>query len=877
MTLERIQGRLKGKGEMEQRASWPNGYKLGGRYKITKQLATTACSQVYLAEDTYLSNQKVVVKRLKPDKLEDNDACRRFEREVLVLRKITDRHILAVYSDEVAGPDRYFVTEFADKGTLKEYLESTPFRKLRPIEALEIALSACEGLEAAHREDIIHRDVKPGNIFLFSGRSGGIVAKLGDFSVSRVPGDSLSSPLTEVGSFIGTRLYASPEQVSLGTADERSDIYSWAVVFFEMLTGQSPTDSLKDPLKHTPTSDRFKVSFFTQKGIPDKLAAVLQKNLIADPSLRHPSTAELRGALERIQSQVRQDIEQHLTAGETHIRSSEWQAANDKFEQGLAWCGRAGDFDELSGSFRALASKLWKGHLCAQGMIYLTQRRWPQAIEALKKLQRLDSNYLGLKINEQLRKAQSELQRKEKYQHLLQLKEEGRWVEILRLARELTTNYRGIPEGESVGEIRKLALYAEARELSTEAKLEEAYDRLYRLYETDPNYEDVTVRCANMAFLNAMREDIPASKEHQVAWLEKVVEIVPLHREGRTRRQLAEAHEALGDEKHKDKRHPEAIKHWKRALKLSPGRKGTLRRKIRKAQFRAHGRILNIWIVLALIEIVLAALGIWQPWREQGQNSPVATLVSTAPTEVSMLTLTTFPTRPMLTPTPSSILAPAVTFTPIVTPSPNTPTSTPTVPTPTPTCTPTWTFTPTPTPTPSPTNTATPTPTSTDTPTPTLTPVSTATHTPAATRRWLPAPTLIAPDNGASFTGWNAEVILQWSTVEGIAQEEYYVVRIPYDDAGGVAEFWRQKTSFRVPAHYSGREVGFPDRHYNWSVQVMQCTEKCDEVLDDNVKKQGIAVGDKSAERMFCWHPDIVGGRPSTDDTTPSPPPTPDE
>jgi hypothetical protein len=140
----------------------------------------------------------------------------------------------------------------------------------------------------------------------------------------------------------------------------------------------------------------------------------------------------------------------------------------------------------------------------------------------------------------------------------------------------------------------------------------------------------------------------------------------------------------------------------------------------------------------------------------------------------------------------------------------------------------------------------------------------------------LAAPVLTAPENGASFNGWNAKVILQWSSAGWMANDEYFVIRIPYDSAGGVAEFWRKESTFEVPPSFSSGKVGFADRHYNWSVQVMRCTALCDKIQDDNAKKQGVAVGDKSAEGMFYWHPDISGGGTSNGDSVPktsTPPP----
>ena len=175
--------------------------------------------------------------------------------------------------------------------------------------------------------------------------------------------------------------------------------------------------------------------------------------------------------------------------------------------------------------------------------------------------------------------------------------------------------------------------------------------------------------------------------------------------------------------------------------------------------------------------------------------------------------------------------------------------------------TPTPTSSPTPTDTPTLTATATATPRPTDTRTPvpwTPTPTRTATPTP----RWLPAPTLLFPDDGAQYTGWDARVVLRWWAVPDIEPDEYYVVRIPYDTEGGVAEFWRQDTWLQVPSNYSLAAVGFPDRHYAWTVQVRRCVLRCAQVMDDGVRKGGLAVGEESAARVFYWHPDI-GGAPT--------------
>jgi hypothetical protein len=125
----------------------------------------------------------------------------------------------------------------------------------------------------------------------------------------------------------------------------------------------------------------------------------------------------------------------------------------------------------------------------------------------------------------------------------------------------------------------------------------------------------------------------------------------------------------------------------------------------------------------------------------------------------------------------------------------------------------------------------------------------------------LPAPSLLAPVDGASFVGWNANVVLRWAEVADIQPDEYYVVRVPYDDQGGVAEFWRQETFVQLPSTFSRRDVGFLDRRYGWTIQVMRCTRNCARALDDTATKTGVAVGAKSREGVFYWQPDI-GGAP---------------
>jgi len=239
---------------------------------------------------------------------------------------------------------------------------------------------------------------------------------------------------------------------------------------------------------------------------------------------------------------------------------------------------------------------------------------------------------------------------------------------------------------------------------------------------------------------------------------------------------------------------------------------------------RARRRFPWVWVGVGAVVVAVAGVLLGTGVIPTALSDPTATLTPTATAPRATETTTA-------TSTATSTAEPTFTAT-----SPPTATAT-TAPTSTPTDTPVATSAPT------------------DTPAPTLTPTLAASPTPAP--RWLAAPSLVAPKQGESFTGWNAQVILQWSNVGPLGENEYYVVRIPYDPAGNTAEFWRKDTAFEVPAHFSQANVGFDDRHYHWTVQAMRCTSHCDQTLDDQVHKDGTAVGTESALGLFYWHSDI--------------------
>ena len=209
-------------------------------YDVTALIGEGGMGQVYRARDTSL-DRDVALKVLPDAFTADPDRLARFEREAKVLASLNHPNIGAIYGLETSGDTRALVLELIEGPTLADRIKRGPI----PLdEALPIAKQIAEALEAAHEKGIIHRDLKPANIKV---RDDGTVKVL-DFGLAKAldpspVGDPSESPTltaaaTQMGVIMGTAAYMSPEQASGQTADKRSDIWSFGVVLFEMLTGQ---------------------------------------------------------------------------------------------------------------------------------------------------------------------------------------------------------------------------------------------------------------------------------------------------------------------------------------------------------------------------------------------------------------------------------------------------------------------------------------------------------------------------------------------------------------------------------------------------------------------------------------------------------------
>jgi len=269
-------------------------------YRIVEKLGSGGMGVVYKAEDSRL-DRSVALKFLPEGLARDTQALERFQREARAASALSHPNICAVYDVGEALGHPFLVMELLTGMTLREHIGAKP---LDISAALALSLEVVDALDAAHGKGIIHRDIKPANVFV-SERGH---AKVLDFGLAQQswPEDTqaeTANRLTQPGSAIGTVAYMSPEQARGQTLDARSDLWSFGVVLYEMVTGARPFDGPTAPIVFDAILNRTPqpVSERNPK-VPAELQRIIGKLLEKDRALRCPSAAELRGDLMRLQA-----------------------------------------------------------------------------------------------------------------------------------------------------------------------------------------------------------------------------------------------------------------------------------------------------------------------------------------------------------------------------------------------------------------------------------------------------------------------------------------------------------------------------------------------------------------------------------------------
>ena len=269
---------------------------LGGRYELDGIVGRGGMAEVFRARDIRL-DRIVGVKTLRDDLARDQTFQARFRREAQSAASLNHPSIVAVYDtgEDMVGnlPVPYIVMEFVDGRTLRDLLRDD--RRLLPERAAEITDGVLRALDYSHRNGIVHRDIKPGNVMLT--RSGDV--KVMDFGIARAVSDSQLT-MTQTAQVIGTAQYLSPEQARGERVDARSDLYSTGCLLYELLTGRPPfTGDSPVAIAYQHVKEDPVPPSQVDPEVPPWADAIVLKAMQKDPADRYQSAGEMRNDIQR--------------------------------------------------------------------------------------------------------------------------------------------------------------------------------------------------------------------------------------------------------------------------------------------------------------------------------------------------------------------------------------------------------------------------------------------------------------------------------------------------------------------------------------------------------------------------------------------------
>jgi eukaryotic-like serine/threonine-protein kinase len=266
------------------------GTLFAGRYRLERKLGSGGMADVWLAEDTELGRH-VAIKILHERYANDEQFVERFRREATHAAGLSHQSIVSIYDRGASNGSYYIVMEYVEGRTLKELILS---RGPCPVPvAISYTRQILAALRYAHRNGIIHRDIKPHNVIV--DREGRV--KVADFGIARAG----TSQMTEAGSIIGTAQYLSPEQARGAPVDESSDLYSTGVVLYELLTGTVPFTGetpVETAMKHLSAPPQPPSELRNE--IPDDLDLVVLRALAKEPADRYRTAGEMDRDLELV-------------------------------------------------------------------------------------------------------------------------------------------------------------------------------------------------------------------------------------------------------------------------------------------------------------------------------------------------------------------------------------------------------------------------------------------------------------------------------------------------------------------------------------------------------------------------------------------------
>jgi serine/threonine protein kinase len=374
---------------------------LSNRYKIIAQLGSGGMAWVYLAEDLR-EQTRVAVKVLYPQYSQDLQFLRRFMQEAKLAMSLSQcapqRQIVCVLDYGSDRDTHYLVMEFVQGRDLSQILEEQKTLPWR--EALAIARQVAEALSSAHHLDIVHRDIKPGNIMILPD---GTVRVL-DFGIAR----ARTSPELTLSGFVGSPNYAAPEQALGGSVDTRADIYSLGIVLYKMLSGNLPFEgntpwaivnqhiaSLPPPLEKLCPD------------LPEPVVHLVHKAIAKRPEDRFQTPDEMVQAIEAIlaghdlppevpsagQCPAPQELDELYERGQQAVEAEQWQEAVDLFSQILK---SDPDYRDVTDQLSATGEQIQLTHLYRSAKRALELGQWDNALAQLDRIAETAPNYRNI-------------------------------------------------------------------------------------------------------------------------------------------------------------------------------------------------------------------------------------------------------------------------------------------------------------------------------------------------------------------------------------------------------------------------------------------------------------------------------------------------
>ncbi len=275
------------------------GQILDKRYRLTKKLGEGGMGEVYAADHLRIA-RSVAIKLLRPEVLTNAEAVKRFEQEAMTASSIGHDNIIRIEDSGKLEDGRiYLAMELLEGAAFNDLIED---QLIAPERLLHILIQTCHGLAAAHEKGIVHRDMKPENIYITRGADGGDVPKLLDFGIAKVSQAEGENHLTRTGTIFGTPFYMAPEQALGQAVDHRVDIYAMGVIMYEVFTGSVPFggESFMGILTQHITAEPALPSLTAQQNgrvIPPGVEDVILRAMRKEPNERYQTMNDLCQAL----------------------------------------------------------------------------------------------------------------------------------------------------------------------------------------------------------------------------------------------------------------------------------------------------------------------------------------------------------------------------------------------------------------------------------------------------------------------------------------------------------------------------------------------------------------------------------------------------